>query len=123
MSDEQQHRHEWVAASEPDGINAWACTGCAEASATCGTCGRASGTTLLLCDRCERQAAKVLDDIRHALGMWERSPRSPMRSPANMRLVRGGEQSRAISSPADIEERLLHWVARWESAIEDQRAS
>ena len=109
----EQHRHEWTGNPGHDGIGAWACTGCAETSATCGTCKRASGTPLLLCDRCERQAAKVLDDISHALSLWERSPRSPMRSPADMRLVRGGAESLTISDPSDIDARLWRWVGRW----------
>ena len=83
----EQHTHEWTR-TEHDGIRSWACTGCTETSATCGTCGGASGTSLLLCRRCEQQAARVLDDIDHALGLWQPDPRSPMRSPGNMRLVR-----------------------------------
>ena len=103
-----QHRHEWT--QSPAG---WACTTCDQTSATCGTCGRASGSALLLCPSCERRASEVLDGIEHALGLWERTPRSPMRSPGDMRLVRGGGTAAEITDPSDIESRMLAWCARW----------
>lgn len=106
-----QHSHEWVRDPAQDGIRAWACASCTETSATCGTCGRASGSSLLLCRACERTTAQVLADIEHALGLYEPDPRSPMRSPGNMRLVRGGQGRRQGAD--DIRATLWGWVARW----------
>src|SRR5665648_1159935 len=88
MSD-TRHAHEWVRVEDAEGIRAWACTDCDETSATCGTCHRASGSSLLLCASCERQAARVLDDIADALGYYETPPRSLINSPGDMRLVPG----------------------------------
>lgn len=109
----EEHHHEWVRDPEHDGVRAWACTDCTETCATCGTCGRASGSSLLLCDRCERHAGRVLDDIDHALGLWQADPRSPMRSPGDMRLVPGGGEAAGITRPSDVTDRMLSWVARW----------
>jgi len=112
MSDER-HAHEWVRVEGAEGIRAWACTDCDETSATCGTCHRASGSTLLLCARCERQAARVLDDIADALGYCETSPRSLINSPGDMRLVPGFGETGGVTTSVDIEGRMLSWVARW----------
>lgn len=109
-----EHRtHEWTRVDGAEGICAWACTECTEICATCGTCGRPSGTSLLLCSSCERAAAKVLDDIADALSYYETPPRSLIGSPGDMRLVPGFSGPTAIQTPADIESRMLSWVARW----------
>jgi hypothetical protein len=108
----ETHTHEWVKA-EQGGILAWRCKECAETSATCGTCERASGTTLLLCPSCEKAAAKVLDDIQHALDQWVPNPRSPMHSPGDMRLVLSSGQGAGVTSPSDIDAKLWSWVGRW----------
>ena len=112
MSD-TRHAHEWVRVEDAEGIRAWACTDCDETSATCGTCHRASGSSLLLCASCERQAARVLDDIADALGYYETPPRSLINSPGDMRLVPGFGETGGVTTSADIEGRMLSWVARW----------
>ena len=109
----ERHAHEWTRVEGAEGIRAWACTDCDETSATCGTCHRASGSSLLLCASCERQAARVLDDIADALGYYETPPRSLINSPGDMRLVPGFGETGGITTPADIESRMLSWVARW----------
>ena len=109
-----QHRtHEWTRVEGGTGICEWACTECSETSATCGTCKRASGTSLLLCTSCEREAGRVLDDIADALSHYETPPRSPIGSPGDMRLAPGFGETTGIQTPADIEGRMLGWVARW----------
>lgn len=113
---EQHAAHEWVRDEARGGIQAWACAECDATCATCGTCRKASGTSLLLCQRCEKAEAAVLSDIGHALELWQASPKSPMRSPGNMRLVRGGQPG-GITSPADVEARLWSWVARWSEFV------
>jgi hypothetical protein len=112
MSD-GRHTHEWVRVEGAEGIRAWGCRDCDETSATCGTCGRASGSVLLLCARCEKEAARVLDDIADALGYYETPPRSLIDSPGDMRLVPGFGETTGMQTPADIEGRMLGWVARW----------
>ncbi|MCV2395939.1 hypothetical protein OEB99_16610 [Actinotalea sp. M2MS4P-6] len=112
MTDDR-HEHEWTRAKGADGIRAWACNDCDETCATCTTCGGPSGTTLLLCRPCERHAARVLDDITHALGYYRTDPRSLISSPGNMRLAPGGTPPGGITRPADVREQLWGWVARW----------
>lgn len=109
-----RHVHEWTRNPTGEGITAWACTECAETSATCGTCGEASGSSLLLCERCHREAARVLDNIAHALSLWEPDPKSPVKSPGNMALIPMPSSScGGLQTPDDIEAELLGWVARW----------
>jgi hypothetical protein len=106
------HTHTWVRDEAHDGIRAWACTDCTETSASCGTCERPSGSSLLLCRVCEQRAADVLADIAHALDLHEPSPRSPVPSPGNMRLVQGPRAGSVVTA-ADVEGELWAWVACW----------
>lgn len=111
----ERHIHEWTKTDSATGITAWACTGCTETSATCGTCGGPSGTSLLLCEACRERTARVLDDIAHALSMWEPEPRSLVKSPGNMALApqpSSGENV-GLRTPDDIEGKLWGWCARW----------
>lgn len=114
------HRHEWARDVHGSGITEWVCSEvdagrpCTETSATCGTCGQASGSSLLLCERCQREAARVLDDIAHALSLWEPDPRSPVKSPGSMALIpTPSSSSGGLRTPDDVEAELLGWVARW----------
>ena len=111
----ERHAHEWTRVDGATGIRAWACTECTETSATCGTCGQASGSSLLLCEDCRRHTDRVLDDIAHALSLWEPDPRSPVKSPGNMALIPQPSSSEGggMSTPDDVEAELLGWVARW----------
>lgn len=106
------HSHEWIRDERHDGIRAWACRECEQTCASCGTCGRPSGSSLLLCPSCERRAAELLDGIGHALDLYEPSPRSVVKSPGNMRLVPAGPPG-GISTAAEIESELWAWVACW----------
>lgn len=106
------HTHEWVRDEQHDGDRAWACTECEQTCASCGTCGRPSGSSLLLCPGCEKRAGELLDGITHALDLYEPDPRSPVKSPGNMRLVPAGPPG-ALSSPDEIESALWSWVAHW----------
>lgn len=109
-----RHEHEWVRDQSAEGIRAWACRDCEETSATCGTCGKASGSSLLLCDRCHEHTRRVLDDIAHALSLWEPDPRSLIKSPGSMSLVpQPGARDAGFRTPDDVEGELLGWVARW----------
>jgi hypothetical protein len=113
----EQHVHEWVKAERD-----WACAECGETSATCGTCHRASGSSLLLCRSCEREAARVLDDTRAALKHYATatSPASLIRSPMAYSLVPQGPSSgAAILSPRDVEAEWWGWVARWTELVGD----
>jgi hypothetical protein len=96
------HTHEWTK-TERD----WACTECPETSATCGTCGGPSGGNLLLCKKCRKHADRVLDDIAHAIELWQ---------PALGRDDGVTFRASAAIHPderQDIDERLWGWVARW----------
>lgn len=71
MSD---HAHEWTENPNPLGtIDAYACTGCGETTARCGTCQkpslgpRGAASALLICEGCAREERYVLEDIRSAL--------------------------------------------------------
>lgn len=107
------HTHDWRRTESPAGEQPWRCAECEATSATCGTCKRASGSSLLLCQRCERMAARLLDDIEDALSHYRPDPRSLVPSPGDMRLVPGGGQAGGIDSPDDVTSALLGWVARW----------
>lgn len=113
-------RHpEWV-----KGELYWNCTDCGAESVTCGTCGRPSGTHLLLCERCQRQADRVLDDIEAALSHYERDPRSLVSSPGDMRLVPvpSGSSVDALETPGQIRDRLWAIVARWTEYVGAQNS-
>lgn len=114
------HRHDWTRDVHGEGIRAWVCSEldagkpCMETSATCGTCGKASGSSLLLCERCEAEAHRRLDGIAHALSLWEPDPRSPVKSPGSMSLIpQPGVSRGGLRTPDDVEAELLGWVARW----------
>lgn len=106
--------HDWQPNPTGSGITAWICAECPETCATCGTCNRPSDTTLLLCEPCRREAARVLDDIAHALSLWEPEPRSLVKSAGNMALVPVPSSSGGGTQTADgIEGELWRWVGRW----------
>lgn len=113
MTQHDQHDHEWRRVDGGQGTRAWQCAQCPETCATCGTCGGPTATSLLLCQRCEREARRVLDGITAALDQYRPDPRSPMSSPGDMRLVPGGGTRGGITTPGDVHERLWGWVARW----------
>ena len=113
MTTTERHAHEWTRVEGAEGIREWACNECDETSATCGTCNRASGSSLLLCGRCEREAGRVLDDIADALSHYVAGPRSLVSSAGDMRLVPGFTARAGALTPGDIESRMLSWVARW----------
>lgn len=108
----EPHAHDWRQTERPAGEQPWRCAECEATSATCGTCHGASGSSLLLCQRCERRAAGVLDDIEAALDLYEPQPRSLVGSPGDMHLVPGGSES-SSDNPEGIRAELLAWVARW----------
>lgn len=116
MTDDQRHAHEWTRVEGGEGIRAWACTECDETSATCGTCNRASGSSLLLCGPCERHAARVLDDIAAALEHYAPNPRSPIASPGDMHLVPGGVRRDPVQ-PDEIVGEMWSWLARWSEHV------
>lgn len=111
--------HDWTATER-----GWRCTECNAESATCGTCGEPSGTSLILCDRCKDRADRVLDDIAKALSHYQRDPRSPVSSPGDMRLVpvRSEHAGGGIDSPWQIEDALWAWVARWTEYVGASRS-
>lgn len=120
----EPHRHDWRHTDTPGAE--WTCAECTETCATCGTCGGPSGTSLLLCQVCERRAARVLDDIADALSHYQHSPRSLVSSPGDMRLTpggTGGTGGTGHDDPDGVMDILWGWVARWEAAIQEQRAS
>lgn len=106
---ERHEQHTWVSRVG----STWFCDECEAESATCETCDRASGTSLLICDRCLKAAAKVLDDIEAALDHYEHESPSLIKSPGNMRLVAGGGTPGGMQHPSDVEDVLWAWVGRW----------
>lgn len=118
----ERHEHEWVRDEQHDGIRAWACAECPETSATCGTCEGPSGTSLLLCRRCQGRADLTLDRIARALelipgGAGGRSDGVHFRRP------RIDDDDSEPGPRESVEDILWGWVARWKSSIESQRAS
>src|SRR3954468_23357427 len=61
----ERHIHDWTRTG-----GAWTCRECPETSATCGTCDRASGSSLLICPACLRHTERLLDDIADALSHY-----------------------------------------------------
>lgn len=105
----ERHVHEWVPTDRP-GILAWACETCDETSASCGTCSKPTGTSLLLCERCREHADTTIGRIDRAIELWQPS----LSRPDGTRFRRGDEGGPDAN---DVESQLLGWVARWSEHV------
>lgn len=116
----EHHAHEW----EPSD-SGFTCAECDETSAACVVTDtrrgeHATGSSLLICDRCIDHERRVLDDIASALGHYQVQPRSDI--PAirydRDRSDGGGEYDpAAINEPGDIVEILWSWAAMWSEGL------
>lgn len=70
MSD--QHRHFWQPTDEP---GRYACTDCGETCESCIECGRWTGNSLVICERCVRRVVELVDLIETAMRLY--CPPSP----------------------------------------------
>lgn len=105
-------RHIWVAVDDQH-----QCEQCGDTCATCNVCKRASGSALLVCDRCLEQCARVLTDIEDALSHWQHQPRSVVQAIRYDQDRRGGNADHVpltlTDNPADIEAVLRDWAEMW----------
>lgn len=64
----EQHTHEWIDATQlADTTRTYVCTGCAEETAGCNTCGDPLNTAGTTCDRCITRAKRLVTDTAEAL--------------------------------------------------------
>lgn len=113
-----RHEHEWTETDSAIPSERWMCAECQATSDTCGTCGRASGSSLLICPGCEWWVRQQLDRIGVTLAHWDERDRHRARSPMAFDQVRvhqgrGKRDRHDPPGPEDVEARLLGWVARW----------
>lgn len=102
-----QHRHEWTRTDDEQ----WMCAECAETSATCGTCEGPSGSSLLLCRRCQGRADATVRHIARAVDLA--LPPHRHDDGARFRRPDGGDDEMCEG----VESVMWGWVARWSEHV------
>lgn len=97
------HTHEWVETG-----SGYACTECTETSPACVNGGHPSGRALLICQRCEQRAMRLLDDIEHAVELYVGVVPDGV-------ILQGvhDDTSDVVEDRTTVMDALAGWAARW----------